>query len=227
MINIARFTFNIFSENTYVIWDGNGEAVIIDAGCSNTAEQESLAEFIRTKGIKPVLALNTHAHPDHMAGVGFVIDRYSVPFAVSSDDSALLAQMPQTGLKYNFRIPQITIDRDLKTEHRIAFGQTAIEVIPSPGHSEGSVCFYIEQSGVLFSGDTLFRGSIGRTDLPGGDYDVLMHSILDNLLPLGRDVKVYPGHGETTSIGNEADSNPFITEVLDGGFNKPYNEDEN
>ena len=121
-----------------------------------------------------------------------------------------------------FSIPALSAEIDLAEQTKLTFGGSVAEVVHTPGHSQGGVCLYIASDGILLTGDTLFAGSIGRTDLPGGDYDQLMESIMERVLPLGGGVNIYPGHGGESSIGKEVNVNPFIGEVLDGGFNKPY-----
>lgn len=224
MIKIARFTFNPLGENTYLLIAEGGECLIVDAGCCNEAEQKSLADYIATNNLRPTMSILTHAHPDHAVGAGWVKELYNVPLALHSADNELLSQVHLHGLMFGFSIEPLIADVDLAEQTTIEFGGEKIEVVHTPGHSQGCVCLYMPAQGVLISGDTLFAGSIGRTDLPGGDYDSLMASIIGKILPLGGDVRVLPGHGRETTIAQEVNTNPFITEVLDGGFNKPYNE---
>ena len=225
-MNIARFTFNNLGENTYVVWDETCEAVIIDAGNSNPAEDEKLFAFLEAKGLKPKYLLNTHGHFDHTPGVDALRSRYGVPFCMSSADEPLLRQAVVQGRLFGFRsaTEPLKIDKELTEGDVVTFGNTSLEVLHTPGHCPGHLCFFNRAEGVLFSGDTLFRESIGRTDLQGGDYDQIMQSIIGKILPLGDEVRVYPGHGGDSSIGHEAMYNPFITEVLQGGFNQPFEE---
>lgn len=222
MAKIARLSFNHFGVNCYILWDESGEGLIVDPGCVNDAERARLVEFIDSKGIKPVAVVLTHAHPDHMGGVDFVKKHYSIPLALHSADGELLKIAPAYGASMGFTIPTLEAEIDLSKESELSFGESRAVAIHTPGHSPGGVSLYVALDGILLSGDTLFAGSIGRSDLPGGDYDELMKSIMENLLPLGGGVSVYPGHGGETSIGKEVNVNPFIGEVLDGGFNKPY-----
>jgi glyoxylase-like metal-dependent hydrolase (beta-lactamase superfamily II) len=215
MMNIARFRFNPIAENTYVLWDETGQAAIVDAGNSSAGEDKTLSDFIAEKGLTPVLAVNTHGHFDHALGVPYLVRTYKVPFAAHSGDTFLLENAATQGSIFGVRVGEMpTIDIDLAGRSEIAFGNTTMKIIPTPGHTPGHVALLEPESRVLFTGDTLFEGSIGRTDLPGGDYSWIMRSILENLLPLGDDVKVYPGHGGDTTIGREAVGNPFIVEVL-------------
>lgn len=218
-MNIACLTFNPIQENTYVVWDDTKECIVIDAGNSSERENTALDNFIAEHGLKPVMAVNTHGHFDHTLGVAHVKERYGVPFALSSKDRFLLDGASDStvfGVKVG-RMP--SADTDLDRAPEIRFGETVLRVIPTPGHTPGHVALYDEASKALFTGDTLFRESIGRTDLPGGDYSWIMRSILDNLLPLGDEVRVYPGHGPETTIGHETIYNPFIVEVLNDEVN--------
>ena len=192
-MKIACLTFNPIQENTYVVWDDTKECAVIDAGNSTPKEDAALDGFLAEHGLKPVLAVNTHGHFDHVLGVEHLRKTYGIPFALSGKDAFML-------------------DTD-------AVGSTVLRVIRTPGHTPGHVSLYEPESKSLFTGDTLFRESIGRTDLPGGDYSWIMRSILDNLLPLGDEVHVYPGHGPESTIGHEVLYNPFIVEVLNEEVN--------
>ena len=216
-MNIARFVFNPIAENTYVVWDDTGEAAVIDAGGSNAAENARLDEFLAGRGLRPVVAINTHGHFDHALGVPHLKTTYGIPFAAHAADAFLLENAGPSGRIFGVNTGQLpTIDIDLGQRETISFGNTELQIIHTPGHTPGHVCLFEPRSRVVFTGDTLFADSIGRTDLPGGDYSWIMRSIIDKLLPLGGDVKVYPGHGPDTTIGREAAGNPFITEVLSG-----------
>jgi glyoxylase-like metal-dependent hydrolase (beta-lactamase superfamily II) len=215
MINIARFQFNPILENTYVVWDETGQAAIIDAGNYAAKEDKALSDFFAEKGLTPVLAVNTHGHFDHALGVPYLKRTYDIPFAAHSADGFLLENAATSGGVFGVRVAEMpSIDIDLAERKEIGFGNTVLRIIPTPGHTPGHVVLFEPERRVLFTGDTLFAGSIGRTDLPGGDYSWIMRSILENILPLGDDVKVYPGHGGDTTIGREAAGNPFIVEVL-------------
>ncbi len=215
IMQVAAFTFNPIGENTYLLWDETRECIVIDAGASIPSEEAALDNFIAEHGLKPVLAANTHGHFDHTLGVQHLRRRYGIPFALSGKDRYLLDAAVASGSVFGIPIREMPpIDRDLDGAEELRFGSTVLRVIPTPGHTPGGVSFYHEASKVLFSGDTLFRESIGRTDLDGGDYPTLMRSILDRLLPLGDDTTVRPGHAEQTTLGHESLYNPFIVEVL-------------
>lgn len=220
-MKIARLIFNPLQENTYVVWDDTLEAVVIDAGNMSEKENATLEQFLSERGLKPVYALNTHGHFDHLMGVEFLRSRYGAKFAVSSKDKFLVENATQSAELFGIRTGDMPekIDVDLEGMQSIKFGQTELQIISTPGHTPGHVALYEPQSKVLFTGDTLFRESIGRTDLPGGDYSWIMNSILEKIIPLGDDVKVYPGHGETTDIGHESMYNPFVVEVMNQEVN--------
>ena len=219
-MKIACLTFNPIQENTYVLWDETNECVVIDAGNSSPREDAVLDNFIAEHGLKPVLAANTHGHFDHTLGVEHLKQRYGIPFALSSKDAFLLENAATSGSIFGVKVGAMpTVERDLDGEQEIRFGKTSLRVLRTPGHTPGHVAFFDEGSKSLFTGDTLFRESIGRTDLPGGDYSWIMRSILDVLVPLGDEVHVYPGHGPESTIGHEVLYNPFIVEVLNEEVN--------
>ena len=220
-MKIARLIFNPLQENTYVVWDESLEAVVIDAGNMSERENAILEQFLSERGLKPVYALNTHGHFDHLMGVEFLRQRYGAKFAVSSKDKFLVENATQSAELFGVRAGDMPekIDVDLEGMQSISFGQSELQIISTPGHTPGHVAFYEPEAKLLFTGDTLFRESIGRTDLPGGDYSWIMRSIIDNILPLGDEVKIYPGHGEDSTIGHESMYNPFVVEVLNDEVN--------
>lgn len=219
-MNIAKFVFNPIMENTYIVWDDTKECIIIDAGNFSAREDAQLTDFISERGLKPVMAVNTHGHFDHAMGVGYLKETYGVKFACSSKDQFLVDSAQQSGAMFGVKCaPVPAIDIDLDKMEEITFGATKLRVIKTPGHTPGHVSLYNEEQKVLFTGDTLFRESIGRTDLPGGDYSWIMTSILEQLVPLGDDVEFYPGHGDKSTIGHETLYNPFVTEVLNNEIN--------
>ena len=220
-MKIARLIFNPIQENTYIIWDDTLEAAVIDAGNMNERENEVLVKFIADNGLKPKYALNTHGHFDHLLGVDFLREKYGAQLAMSSKDEFLLKGASVSAELFGVKADALpeAIDVDLEGKESIKFGNTELKIIPTPGHTPGHVAFFEPESKVLFTGDTLFRESIGRTDLPGGDYSWIMRSIIENILPLGDDVKIYPGHGETSDLGHESMYNPFVVEVLNNEVN--------
>lgn len=220
-MNIVKFVFNPIQENTYVVWDESMECIIIDAGNCSAGEDSRLAEFITQQGLKPVMAVNTHGHFDHLMGVNYLKQTFGVKFALSSKDEYLRASAQQScamfGIAAVVEVPQIDIDLD--SVESITFGNTELKVIKTPGHTPGGVSLFEPKSGQIFTGDTLFRESIGRTDLPGGEYGTIIRSILNNLIKLGDEVVVYPGHSDKSTIGHESLYNPFVVEALNGEIN--------
>ena len=220
MIKVGVLPFNVFAENTLVISDETGECIIVDAGNYSAKEDSMLSKYIADNGLKPVMAVNTHGHVDHMLGVQYVKDTYGVPSAMHGKDIFLLDTAPSYAPSFGLKVENVpVVDIDLAETDEIKFGNTAFRVIETPGHTPGHVSLYNEENKLLITGDTLFRESIGRTDLAGGDYSWIMSSILDKLMPLGGDVRFYPGHGPASTLGHEALYNPFITEVLGGEVN--------
>ena len=219
-MNIVKFAFNSLQENTYLLWDESKECAIVDAGNASEREHKMLSDFIAQQGLKPVLAINTHGHFDHLLGVAYLKQTYGVKFALSSADEAVAAQTESYCAMFNIECSGVpTIDVDLATLSEIKFGNTTLRIIPTPGHTPGGVVLHHVESASLFTGDTLFRESIGRSDLLGGDYSALMNSILKSIVPLGDEVTIYPGHGEKSTIGHESLYNPFVVEALNGEVN--------
>jgi len=210
-MTVSGFTFNAFSENTYLLHDATGQCVVVDPGCYSRQEQATLQEFIQTQGLQVVLLLNTHCHIDHVLGNQFILDTYQVPFLIHEADLGTLRAVSTYAAPYGF--PQYTPAEPtgfLTPETPVRFGNTELAVRFAPGHAPGHVIFFHEPTKVVIGGDVLFRQSIGRTDLPGGDYATLITSIRTQLLTLPDDVTVYPGHGPATTIGAERISNPFL-----------------
>ena len=218
-MEIKRVVFNPFRENTYLVWDATNEAVVIDAGNMSESENAMLKDTIASLGLKPVMAVNTHGHFDHTQGVKWLKEEYGVKFACSSKDKFLI-DASSGGMVYGLKCNEVPeIDVDLDVTAMVEFGDTQLRVIKTPGHTPGHVVLFNEAEKVLFTGDTLFKESIGRTDLPGGDYSWIMKSILEEVVPLGDDVVIYPGHEDSSTIGHETLYNPFITEVLNNEIN--------
>jgi glyoxylase-like metal-dependent hydrolase (beta-lactamase superfamily II) len=211
MISVEQFTFNPFSENTYVLYDETGEAVIIDPGCADKAECEELFNFIDTKGLRPVQIINTHAHIDHVLGVAAVKRKYNIPFALHQIDEPYLKAVKTYASNYGFyQFDEPEIDRYLTEGETVTFGNSSLEVIFVPGHAPGHVAFVSAADKFVIGGDVLFYMSIGRTDLPGGNHATLLASIRNKLFTLPDDYKVYAGHMQPTTIGFEKKNNPFL-----------------
>lgn len=211
MIEIKSFTFNPFAENTYVLHDTETlEAVIIDPGCYEKEEQLQLDTYIKDQKLKVVKLLNTHCHIDHVLGNAYVKDKYNVKLYVHPQDEATLLSVKSYAPSYGFaRYAPATAEEPLQEGKDVAFGNTSLEVLFVPGHAPGHVAFYHPGQNFCINGDCLFQGSIGRTDLPGGDFDTLMKSIRTKLFQLPDETIVYCGHGPATTIGHEKKNNPF------------------
>ncbi|MEK0413425.1 MAG: hypothetical protein RL070_913 [Bacteroidota bacterium] len=211
MIHIKAFTFSPISENTYVLYNNEGKAIIIDPGCYFPNEQETLKDFLTDNSLTPVYLLNTHCHLDHVFGNKWVHETYSLEPHLHPNEEAMLALAPVSGERWGLPFQNYTGPLHfLNDGDTVLLGETEIQVILAPGHSPGSICFYIPSQGDLIGGDVLFRGSIGRTDLPGGDSETLLNSIREKLWVLPDETVVYSGHGIKTTIGYEKRNNPFL-----------------
>ncbi|HWY37399.1 MAG TPA: MBL fold metallo-hydrolase [Bacteroidia bacterium] len=213
MVTIKFFTFGPFQENTFVLHDASNECVIIDPGCYTSAEQQQLKQYITEKNLKPVKLLNTHCHVDHIAGNRFVFDTYKLLPVIHREDLIVLQSQERVctmyGLNYD---PSPMPETFMEDGDVVSFGSTNLKVLFTPGHAPGHVVFYNEENNFVINGDVLFNGSIGRTDLPLGDFDTLNHSIRTKMYTLPNDTVVYCGHGPTTTIGHEKKNNPFVNE---------------
>ena len=210
-MHITGFTFNLYAENTYVVWDDSLDCLIIDPGCYMKKEEEQLKSFIIEAELNPVKLINTHCHIDHVAGNGFVADIWGLNLEMHKLDIPTLARSHEYGPTIGMdikRSPDPSIF--LEEGDTVEFGQTTLKVLFTPGHAPGHISLLDEKGGNIIVGDVLFLNSIGRTDLPGGDFDELLKSIREQLFPLDDDVKVYPGHGPGTTIGWEKRENPFV-----------------
>jgi hydroxyacylglutathione hydrolase len=213
-MKVESFVFNPFQENTYVLYDETKECVVIDPGCIESEETRQLASFIENNNLKVKLLLNTHCHVDHVLGNDFVKEKYKVDFLIHESDLPVLKAVRAYAPSYGFyQYKETEPDRFLKEGDVITFGKQSLNVLFVPGHAPGHVAFYNEREKIVIAGDVLFYNSIGRTDLPGGDYDTLITSIHEKLFTLPDDVIVYPGHGPETSIGFEKRTNPFCALV--------------
>jgi hydroxyacylglutathione hydrolase len=211
MISIQSFAFGPFQENTYILYDESKECIIIDPGCYDEAERTELSDFILKSGLKPVRLINTHCHLDHVFGNKYVAEKYNLKLEINELDLPVLNSFMMVANMYNLKAeasPEPSVF--LNEGDVIEFGNSSLEILFTPGHSPGSITFYSSKQKFMIVGDVLFYGSIGRTDLPGGDYNTLIESIKNKLLPLGDDYLVYNGHGTSTTIGFERNNNPFL-----------------
>ena len=212
-MKIKQIQNNPFQENTYVVWDEvSKEAAIIDCGALFPQEEERIEKFITENNLKVKYLLNTHTHLDHCFGNAWAAERYGVKPMAHADDEALLTQIGMQAKMFGLPIEVKTVKLGgyLNDGDVLMLGENRIEVIHTPGHSRGGICFYIPSEGWLVSGDSLFAGSIGRTDLEGGSYATLIKSIQEKLITLPEETVVYPGHGPYTAIGDEKTNNPFL-----------------
>jgi glyoxylase-like metal-dependent hydrolase (beta-lactamase superfamily II) len=211
MLYLQSFCFSPIQENTYIIYNDQKEAAIIDPGCYYDYEKEKLSQFISEKKLNPVLLLQTHCHLDHVFGSKYVAEQYQLCMHIHPKEEVMIPMAEQSGLLWNmpFRMYNGKLaylnDNDI-----VQLGEDTLKVLLLPGHSPGSIGFYSEKESWIISGDVLFRESIGRTDLPFGNQEQLLASIHNNLLPLPSNTKVYSGHGPHTTIGFEKRNNPFL-----------------
>lgn len=211
-MKIKVFTFNHIQENTFVLYDESSyECAIVDSGCFNQSEFKFMKKFITDNHLKPQKLLNTHCHFDHILGVESCRNEWNLQWEAHPFDSFWVNNAPAQAAMFGMKIDPIkAADKELSDGDEIIIGNFVLSVIHVPGHSPGSVCFYNQESKSLLVGDVLFKGSIGRTDLPQGDYNTLIMGIKEKLLTLPLDVIVYPGHGPSTTIGYEIANNPFL-----------------
>ncbi|MDR0988862.1 MAG: MBL fold metallo-hydrolase [Prevotellaceae bacterium] len=211
-MKIKRFEFNMFPVNCYVLWDDTLEAVIIDPGCFNNKEKESLKNFICGNKLVPKHLLNTHLHLDHIFGDAFISKEFNLTVEAHQADEFWIQEAPKQSRMFGFEWEEAPapLGHYLHDGDVITFGQTSLEAIHVPGHSPGSLVYYCRSEHCMFSGDVLFQGSIGRADLAGGNFDELKEGICSRLFTLPNQTIVYPGHGAPTTIGIEKAENPFF-----------------
>ena len=211
-MQIKRFVNNPFQELSYLLYDDSKEAVLIDCGCSNTKEQERIADFINKKELKLVKLLNTHLHIDHIAGNAFILEQFGLSPQAHRGDLPLYEQTPQQASAFGFPLNSTppAIEVFLEEGDIITFGNQKLEILHIPGHSPGSICFHSREQGIIISGDVIFERSIGRTDLWGSDTNTLIKGIKTKILTLDESTIIAPGHGNTTTVGEEKANNPFL-----------------
>ncbi|UCH14936.1 MAG: MBL fold metallo-hydrolase [Bacteroidales bacterium] len=211
MISLEKFVFNDFQVNTFILSDETKECLIVDPGCFSRDEKKELLDYINNNRLKPVKIVNTHCHVDHILGNAFVFNSFNIPSAAHKDEQYLLDGVVEHGQVFGFTVePPPGIDEFLEDNGLVKFGKSQLNVLHVPGHSKGSIALYSPDQKFIIAGDVLFYGSIGRTDLPGGDYDVLINSIKTKILTLPEDVIVFAGHGPSTTVKAETDTNPFL-----------------
>ena len=211
-MTIKTFTFNPIQENTYLVYDETNEAALIDAGCVSEPEKRALKNYIEINNLTLKRVLNTHLHFDHQFGNKFLYDTYGIKPEACMEDEYLLKDVVAHVRSFGLDVKEEAqpLGNYITDQQEIKFGNVTFKAFHVPGHSPGSMAFYDEKDGVLFAGDVLFRASIGRTDLPKGDYATLIGSITKKLLPLPDSTVVYSGHGPSTTIGFERKNNPFL-----------------
>lgn len=211
MIKIDRFVFNGFQANTYILSNGPGDCIVVDCACQSPKEWETLQDFFTRNNLRPTESLHTHFHVDHMIGYPYLREHYGLEYKVHPASRLFIDLAPEFASVFGIRLGEVfqpgsfLADGDI-----IRLGDATIKVLYTPGHADGSVCFYAEADGFIISGDVLFRDSIGRTDLPTGNYDRLKDSITRILFTLPGETVVYPGHGPATTIEHEKNHNPFL-----------------
>lgn len=218
VIHIEHFTFNAFQTCCCVIWDEAGNCAFTDPGFSSEAERDKIMDLVSVKGLKPVCIMLTHSHFDHILGVAELAAHFGgIPVYMHPEDRFTLENNDFFVRNYGVPMPAAFETTDIAEGDTVKVGELEFEVIFTPGHSRGGVCYLERTCKVLISGDTLFAGAIGRSDHPGGDYDALMKSILEKLMVLDGDITVIPGHGPCTDIATEGMTNPFLLP-----FNEPF-----
>lgn len=211
-MNIKSFTFNPFQENTYIVYDKTKECLIIDPGCYTDAERKELKTFIEEKELTPVKLINTHCHIDHVLGNKFASEQWNIQLYMHKEDLPVLEKVGDISKMYGIEdyegspCPKHFLDQG----NTLTFGKSSFEILFTPGHAPGHICLYSKENNLLIAGDVIFQGSIGRTDLPGGDHSTLINSIITQLFPLPNETQVFCGHGPSTNLGYEKEHNPFL-----------------
>lgn len=211
MLSVQSFTFNPFQENTYILYNEFKECIIIDPGMYNAQEEIMFSDYIAANQLTPKLLLNTHCHIDHILGNYFCFQKYNLITHCHADEMQVLAMAQATANVYELRYAESpTPVKWIADNEKIKFGNDTLHALFTPGHSPGSLSFYSEENNFVISGDVLFYQSIGRSDLPGGNFATLIQSIKTRLYALPEETKVYSGHGPATIIGHEKVYNPYV-----------------
>jgi len=212
MTQVQAFEFNPFAENTYVVWDDTGECAIFDPGCYTLEERNTLRQFIEDNKLRPVRLINTHCHLDHVFGNPFVVKTWGIGLEIHEGEWPVLERFEQVCQMYGvpFEGHQPMPVNFLSGGETLTFGDTKLKILFTPGHSPASISFYCEAEKFVLSGDVLFYESIGRTDLPGGNFDTLIQSIQTQIFTLPDETLVYSGHGPATTVRHEKEYNPFL-----------------
>ncbi len=212
-MRVSRFTFNMFGVNTYILWDNNSrEAMIVDPGMVDDNEREIINNFITSNKLKPTHLVNTHMHIDHSFGISYIAEKYRLRLECNHADQFLAERLKEQAQMFGLpiSIDELEISIGLNDGDILKIGTEEVQILQVPGHSPGSIVIYAPESSFLISGDVLFNSSIGRTDLPGGNYNQLISAINNKLMTLPDDTIVYPGHGPETTIGHEKLHNPYL-----------------
>jgi glyoxylase-like metal-dependent hydrolase (beta-lactamase superfamily II) len=218
MLNIRSFNCNLLQERCYVVWQEPGRCILVDPGCYGADELEALEDLLAQEQLTPEAILLTHAHFDHIYATKALQDRFGgIPVYLHPAEQIILDANAEVVDSLNLTPPEVDFSWTPLQEGPLRLAGMSFEVICTPGHTPGGCCFLDRKAGVLFTGDTLFAGSIGRTDLPGGEYDDIIRSIMEKLILLDPDTRIFPGHGPTSTIGRERTGNPFL---------EPFNEPE-
>ncbi len=212
MLEVKSFMFNPFQENTFLLFNEQKEVLIIDPGAYFEPERKTLLNYLSAEKLTPVRLLNTHCHIDHLFGNRLIFDHFGLRPEFHKWEKPVFEGAVKASTLYNIPFEGSPKPSGFLTEtDKIRLGEDTLSILLTPGHSPGSLCFYCEKQGFLIGGDVLFRESIGRTDLPGGDYSTLEHSIREKLYQLPEETVIYPGHGPITTVGHEKASNPFVS----------------
>lgn len=212
-MNIKKFTFNPFAENTYILSDSQtNHCIIIDPGCFQSVEENTLNEYIESNNLIPQFVLLTHAHIDHILGLNFCVNKWNISVYMHSLEENTMSHSIHWGSSFGIKMNPIIADiKHIDDYKEIIFGNIKLKQLFVPGHAPGHLAFYNETNNILFSGDVLFHESIGRTDLPGGNFETLLDSIKNVIFTLPNETKIYSGHGIETTISHEKAYNPFLT----------------